>query len=267
MGAGQDKIEIISADGYDAAAPWSDRELELYGLRSAARGGLLFCGVTEERFAINGVRYQWPKGSRLAWNLGFSRLHDLTDLDLKGAMVEMLKEISDVCCLDFEYTPNPKQANILIDLARLDGPSGVLADMAIPMQNAHPDRTQLRGRVDSSENRWVLKENPGPGELDWYRTQLHELLHACGLGHQAANAAEPALIAPTYNPRIRHLQRPDIAELQIRYGKREPQPEATASSLGNTAKVRIVIESGSQRVELSGEKAWATVAAMRAGLN
>lgn len=263
---GSDKIEVISADGYDAAAPWTDSELEMYGLRSAASGGLLFCGVTEQRFAIDGVRYQWPKKSKLAWCLGFDRLHDLSDMDLKGAMIAMLKEISDVCELDFEYTPNPRQANVLINLARLDGPSGVLADMGIPMRNAHPDRTQLKGRVDSSEIRWVLSENPGPNELDWYRTQLHEMLHACGLGHQPTNAAVPALIAPTYSRRIRHLQPPDVAELQIRYGKREPRPDVPQPPPeADTAKVTVIVETGNRRVELSGAKAWSTVAAQRHG--
>jgi hypothetical protein len=268
MGSGYDKIEIIDADGYDVSAPWSDRELELYGLRSAADGGLLFCGVTEQRFAIDGVRYQWPKGSKLAWCLGFDRLHKLSDMDLKGAVLEMTKEISHYCNIDFEYTPKPSQANILVNLAHLDGPSGVLADMGIPMRNAHPDRTQLKGRVDSSEIEWVISENPGPKQLDWFRTQFHELLHALGLGHQPTNARVPALIAPTYSTRIRYLQAPDIEELVIRYGAREttpyhskPKPPAAG---GDIAKVSVTVEINGKRVTLSGEKEMQVVAAIRA---
>jgi len=217
--------------------------LALYGYRSALDGGVLFCGVSEHQFAINGRRYQWPKGAKLTWSLGFSRLGSITDLDLKQANIDGFKEISSVCQLDFEYTANARTANILVTLHRLDGKGGVLADMQVPVGNVSTATTQLLGRVDDSES-WTIAANPPANVIDYYRVQLHENLHAVGLGHQPANAAVPALIAPTYSRTVRHLQQPDIDELQIRYGKREARPEPVPTpvpALGESLGVNLII--------------------------
>lgn len=196
---------------------------ELYGIRSALEGGLVFCGVSEEQFAINGRTYQWPPGAHLTWSLGFSRLGPLSDLDLKQAYTEAFAEIAGCCHVTHEYVSNARVANIIVNVQRLDGPSGVLADMQIPVGNVLPS-TQLQGRIDDSEA-WGLFENPPPGKIDFYRVALHELLHAHGLGHKPVDVREPALIAPMYDRSIRNLQPADKAELVRRYG----QPKVTAT--------------------------------------
>lgn len=197
-------------------APWTDEELAYLGIRSAHSGGLVFCGVTEEQFAINGHTYQWPRGSKLTWGIASSRFGRLSDMDLKDVVSHFLEEIVAACEIEFTYVPNAALANIYLISQRLDGPSGVLADMQIPTGNVTP-ATQLRGRFDDLEN-WVVSETPKSGEIDIYRVGLHEWLHALGLGHRPVSIPDPALIAPVYSRTIRNLQPADKGELVRRYG-------------------------------------------------
>lgn len=200
------------------ATPWTEAELEAMGIRSALTGGRIFCGVTEESFAINGQTFGWKPGSKITWGLTFSGLGKLSASDVKDCITTFTKEISDACDLTFEYIANADFANIYLIRQRLDGPAGVLADMQIPPANATPDNTRLRGRFDDGEH-WTIAEAPPEGTIDLYRTGLHEWLHACGLGHKPANVAGAALIAPTYSRTLRNLQALDIEELRRRHGK------------------------------------------------
>lgn len=191
-------------------------ELDLHGLRSVLDGGRLFCGVSQEEFAIGGVTYQWPRGSKLTWGLDFSSLGSLSDMDVKDCFAAALKEISECCDVSHAMVANSRAANFLVTRKRLDGAMGVLADCQIPVGNVTPD-TQLLMRLDDSES-WVISETPAQGEIDLYRVVLHELEHGHGLGHKPANIAAPALIAPTYSRTLRNLQKADKAELLRRYG-------------------------------------------------
>lgn len=209
---------------------------------SVSFGGGLFCGQNDEGYAINGTTYQWPRGSRLTWGLAFSSVGGLSAADCKDAITEALKEISNCCDVTHQYVPNANTANIKIISQRLDGPSGVLADMQIPFPNAHPDSTQLIGRVDDSE-KYGLFDNPPQGWIDFYRMMLHELEHAHGLGHKPASIQVPALIAPIYSPRMRHLQKADIDELVRRYGTPKLPPPGPVDPPGTTPKpVSVVVE-------------------------
>lgn len=260
------------------AKDFTPQEAEGLGLRPVTEGGVLYCGVAVEEYAIGGVTYAWPLAIRkLRWSLNFSRIGQLSDLDFKDAATVWFKEISDCCDREFEYTSNPRLANILYTLQRLDGRSGVLADMMLPVGNVSPD-TQLTGRFDDAEG-WTLAEKPRQGEIGLYPVGLHETEHALGLGHKPASVNALALIAPAYNPLIRNLQAADIAELQRRYGKPKtaspPPPaepiEGTAFSFKHgsesisvkveypsdkTVAARIDIQRGEKKTTLSGSKAW-----------
>lgn len=224
-----------------------NRELDT----SALEGGGLFCGVSAEAFAINGVTYRWPPGSRLTIGVGFSQLGELSDMDCKDVIREAVREPSEAANISFEIVTNPLQANIKLIRNRLDGPNGVLAQMGIPM-NPRPD-TQLIGEFDDSES-WGIYENPPNGRIDFYRVFLHEFEHALGLGHKPASIREPALIAPIYSPVIRNLQPADKAELVRRYG----QPQATAPAtpvppLGDSLGLEILITAASgQKYKATG---------------
>jgi hypothetical protein len=221
---------------------------------SVSLGGGLFCGQNDEGFAINGVTYKWPRGSKLTWGLAFTSVGGLSAADCKDAITEALKEISSCCDIRHEYVANANGANIKIISQRLDGPSGVLADMQIPFTNAHPDSTQLTGRIDDSE-RYVLADNPPNGTIDFYRMILHELEHAHGLGHKPASIQSPALIAPIYSLAIRHLQKADIDELVRRYDtpQQAPQPPASGAKPVNYKGIQEISQDGKiWRGEVSG---------------
>jgi hypothetical protein len=199
-----------------------DAELET----SVLEGGGLFCGQLTQEYAINGVTHRWPPGSRLTIGVGFTSLGELSDMDCKDVIVECVKEPAAACNVSFEIVTNPRTANIYLVRNRLDGPSGVLAQMGIPM-NPRPD-TQLIGEFDDSEA-WGVYDNPPNARIDFYRVFLHEFEHALGLGHKPASVREPALIAPIYSPVIRHLQPADIGELVRRYGSPQVAPKPPAA--------------------------------------
>ena len=213
----------------EAATSLPEEFAALAGLTPISDGGGLFCGVPEN-FAIGNRRYQWPKGSHLKWSIGFSRLGVLSDMDCKDLITESLREISSCCNVTHEFTTG-NNSNLNIVTARMDGPSGVLADCGIPT-NVSP-KTTLRMRFDSSE-RYGNYENPPNGSIDFYRVFLHEALHWHGLGHKPANVGGSALIAPMYSTRIRNLQKLDIQELVLRYGEATgiKPPSPTGSSDG-----------------------------------
>lgn len=196
----------------------TEENLDLYGMRPASEGGLLFCGVSEEQFAINGTTYQWPRGSQLTWRLDISRLGTLLHATMCDVIDAALKEISESCDIEHSMAKPGQVANLVIISRRLDGQSGVLADCQIPVGNVNPN-TSLLMRFDDSES-WVVSEQPGGAEIDFYRVFLHEALHWHGLGHKPVNINDLALIAPVYSRSIRNCQPADKRELVRRYGPR-----------------------------------------------
>lgn len=260
----------------DERAEWKSefttQEQEAFGLRSVLEGGFAYCGVTIEEYAIGGVTYAWPTAiKKLRWSLNFSRLGKFSDMDFKDRATTWFKEISGCCDRHFEYTSNPRLANILYTVQRLDGASGVLADCQLPVGNVNGD-TQLLCRFDDSEA-WT---DEGSGILI-YPVGLHETEHAMGLGHKPANVNAAALISPRYDPNIRNLQAADIAELVRRYGKpttvTPPPPttpiEGMVFSYGDgekrcavtvdfpserTVAVKIDVQKGGLKTTLSGSK-------------
>jgi hypothetical protein len=213
------------ADFFSSATADEQAMLEMHGLRSVTDGGTLFCGVTEEQFAIGGFTYKWPASMKtLRWGMNFARLGQLSDLDFKDAATRWFQEISACCDLSFEYVADFDKANIQYTIRRLDGPRGVLADMQIPVGNLNPT-SKVLGRFDDSEM-YVLSDNPREGEIDLFRVGEHETEHGLGLGHQPVNVApeKKALIAPIYSLEIKRLQLADRLELQRRYGNATVQP-------------------------------------------
>lgn len=214
-----------------------------------------FCGQHDSGFQIGGVTYQWPRGSHLTWSLGFSRLGALDDLTLKEVYKQAFAEISACCNVTHAYTSNSRSANILVNVQRLDGPSGVLADMQLPVGNVDQS-SQLLGRIDDSEV-WGVFDNPPPNKIDLYRVVLHELLHAHGLGHKPDSVQGVALIAPMYSRSVRNLQALDIKELQRRYGEPKTQSPTAPTQPPTAGTDKLIVEElrvsiGGKRYRLSG---------------
>lgn len=247
-------------------------------MRPVTEGGVLYCGVAVQEYAIGGVTYAWPKSiKKLRWSLNFSRLGQLSDKDFRDAATVWLKEISDCCDRQYEYTSNTRLANILYTVERLDGPSSVLADARLPVGNVTPD-TQLIVRFDDSEG-WTLATSPGQGEIGLYPVGLHETLHTEGLGHKPSNVNRKALISPVYDPNVRNLQAADIEELIRRNGlpavvTPPPPPTPVKGSTftfargaetyqvvvdypsEKTVAVKLDIQRGEKKVTFSGSKPW-----------
>lgn len=218
-------------------------------MKPVSQGGLWFCGANPEAFAISGVRHAWPKGSVLGWHLDFSRLGSLGIEELNEAYKAGCAEIMAATAgVTLKYVANAKTANILCNVKRLDGPSGVLADMMLPVGNANDQKTTLQGRFDDSEL-WVLSEKPAPNQIDFYRVALHELLHAMGLGHKPNTINGSALISPLYDRSIRNLQTLDKQELRTRYGDApDEKPTAPTPVAPGSKPVWLRIENGYLKV-------------------
>lgn len=213
-------------DGYDYLDPLGTIEQELN--TSVILGGAGFCGVTQEAFAINGVTHHWRKGSRLKIALDFDDLGVLRANQVKEiieAQVNQVREATDGLKFDL-FTPT-LSANLVCKLARLDGPSGVLADCGIPPPNADPAKVQLPMRIDTGEVWRYFTSERVNGAIDFGRTWLHEFLHFLGLGHKPASISDPAIIAPAYNPLLWLLQSADKQEIIRRYGGKAAQPTPT----------------------------------------
>lgn len=228
-------------DGYDSIFANLHHELQT----SVLQGGVGFCGVTQEAYAINGVTYGWKPGSTISVGLDFDDLGQLKASQVKEAIEAAVNEIREVTDgLKFNLFTPPLQSNIKCVLARLDGKNGVLADCQIPSPNASPANTQLQMRIDTGEV-WRLFTQQLNGAIDFYRVWLHEFLHGIGLGHKPASIASPALIAPMYSPIVRNLQDADKGEIVRRYGGRTtpiaPKPPATPARVVQ-AEINVTID-------------------------
>jgi hypothetical protein len=232
-------------DGYDELHD-NMLALEHELTTSVLQGGAGFCGVTNESFAINGVVHHWRKGSKLKIALDFDDLGQLRSSQVKEAIEAAVNEIrATTDGLTFELFTPTLSANLVCKLARLDGPSGVLADCQVPMPNANPANTQLTMRIDTGEV-WRLFAGSMNGAIDFQRVWLHEFLHGIGLGHKPASISKPALIAPMYSPAIRNLQEADKGEITRRYGGRTTPiaptpPVVPAPATGIQGEIKITL--------------------------
>jgi hypothetical protein len=239
-------------DGHDQIDWLGTLEQELS--TSVLQGGTGFCGVVQESFAINGTTHYWRKGSRLKIALDFDDLGQLTASQVKEAIEAAVNEVrATTDGLTFDLFTPTLSANLVCKLARLDGPSGVLADCGIPTPNADPSRTQLQMRIDTGEV-WRLFAQQMNGAIDFQRVWLHEFLHFLGLGHKPASIAKPALIAPMYSPIIRGLQEADKEEIVRRYGGAvaKPVPVPTPGVVPAELAVRIELDAHGRTYKAKG---------------
>lgn len=137
-----------------------------------------------------------------------------------------------VCAVNMVRVGSAGQANLVLDVERIDGPAGTLAWQELPCGQDSPS-TKRTGRYDAGES-GTFAENPAQGKVDWGRIMAHELGHGIGLDH----LAEGCLLAPYYDRSIRVPQEGDIKEARLRYGPPvtvvptpTPGPKATCEVL------------------------------------
>lgn len=198
--------------------------------------GYQFCGIAEH-IATGAVAAYWPEAP-VTWNIR-DNLPRLSVADVKAAFLLGVESWERVCGIDLRYTANGKTANILLTVANLGGPSGVLADShLVPpglRKNADFQATQ---RYDSSES-WTIAENPAPGTIDIVRVAAHEIGHAIGSPHGGEG-----LMKPTYSTKIRFPQPGYDTEFAQRgYGPPKPDqpPEPTPPTPG-PKNARVIAE-------------------------
>lgn len=184
-----------------------------------------FCGIRENlEVGEIGQRYcPWPE-PRITWSIR-DVLPSLGDT-MRQACEAALADIASYFELEFPYVDDPGQANILITVAPLGGPLGVLADcQLVPCNLGGTNNAQMLMRADRSEQ-WVWANTPSGVAIDWQRVFAHEFTHGLGLPHIQTPAS---LMNPTYSTTIRGLQPGDIAALeQLGYKRRTaPKPPDT----------------------------------------
>ena len=179
--------------------------LDCYGGGLMDFDGKIICGVPNN---IGGIDARWPFDDVNVYADG--RLGELDLFEIFGEACAMWRA---VCGINLQATRNRSQGHIIVEVANLGGPLGVLADCQLPIgftpQNWHP----LRLRMDGSE-RWVVADNPPAGTLDALRVAGHELAHGIGMPHIASGN----LLAPTYSTAIRLPQNGDILQARGGYG-------------------------------------------------
>ena len=183
--------------------------------------GRRVCGFDDSSLPMGDGVCKWPI-DRLRWSYN-KPIPTLPENDFKDAVAKAAGLISEVCGLEFEYTSNPRTANIIIDIFR-GKPGGELAHAYLPCGPVNAN-TQLQLNFDTADA-WVIAQNPPPNKIDLVRVALHELMHNCGIPHLSGGVA---IMNPTYNAEIWKPQTLDIAELVRRYGmpKRRPEPTPT----------------------------------------
>lgn len=151
--------------------------------------------------------------------------------------------------------PSLDLATWRIEVASIDGPGGVLADMQLP----HPTVRQQVMHIDVAES--ALKDL-------LVVILMHEFGHAYGLQH-FPSAPPPELMEPVLNPAIRAPQPTEAALMAQWYGlpqAESPIPGAppveplvcTTRITPANGKVEcaISVQQGQRKAELSGSKNW-----------
>ena len=172
------------------------------------------CGRPDE-IMIDG-RPQWPKRPLgnveaywVSWCISGS-LPGISNDTFDEAVHWAFLQWKAVCGLLPYRIDDAIAADILITVAALGGPGGVLADSMLPYQAG-----QVKQRYDTGE-RWVYSATPAEREIDLGRVIAHELGHGLGLPHTTESGN---LMNPTYSRTIRGpVGAWESAEARKRYG-------------------------------------------------
>lgn len=191
------------------------------------------CVIPSEAFAMaaSGVN-RWPQSPplKIFWHSegGVGRV---SALDFRGIIPHGLIRIERKTQLRFEYSPNPKTAQILYREARLgEGGMGqpglVLADMLLvpPGLRVNAD-FQVLGRFDPREE-WTSADDLLNGRIPMPGVVAHETGHGIGLGHAPQGSSD--LMAPSIARGVTDFGQWSLSEFRKRgYGEAVGEPVPT----------------------------------------
>lgn len=203
-----------------------------------------FCGITAQ-FGEGAITYKLAN-QRPKFCVQATPPH-ITREQLIAACMEAFGRWSAVCDVVFAPTDDANAAQFLVFTHPFDGPSGVLADCALPS----PGMRQQEMRIDPSE-RWVISDNPPPGSLDLLAVLCHEIGHGIGLQH-FPSGPPPELMEPVYNASIVRPQATEAAYASKLYGPPQTQPTPTpVPPLGDSIGVDLILTQGNVRYRAQG---------------
>jgi len=171
------------------------------------------CGHPD-RMAMGDAACKWEK-RHLRW-IASGTLPGISPVDHRRAFAQAWDFWSGVANITHEPAASLRDADVVMSSGPVDRAGKTLAWSELP---CGPDR-QLQQKYDTGEP-WIIAVNPPPGKIDLVRVAAHEIGHAMGIPHLSGEA----LMAPTYNPRIRKPVFADIREAAKRYGPKELPPD------------------------------------------
>lgn len=176
-----------------------------------------FCGSLDVR-AVRGAAAAWRK-REITWRVA-GQLPGVGAETFRQAAAHSFAQWAAVTTLAFREASAGEAADVTVTAGPIDGAFGVLAWSELPDGTDRP----LTQRYDTGD-RFVLAERPQQGQVDLLAVMTHEVGHALGLEHDAADSG--SLMAPTYVAGRRAPQANDVARIQQLYGKpARPQPPA-----------------------------------------
>ena len=189
-------------------------------------------------FRLNGVKWGndafGTSGGTVTWSaaaVNFAEQPFSFESSIGGDFLVQTREAFDsweaIADIDFIEVVDGQDVDIRLGFAGIDGPSGTLAEAFFSFIGTTLVSSSIR--FDTSEAYIGGNSEDGSGNVNFKTVAIHEIGHAIGLGH---SAADTAIMRAFIDPDVNNLQRDDIDAVQAVYGPSDNTTTATNSTSG-----------------------------------